>query len=787
LPGISIPTGGGLISDPEQPIISYPAIPVVKADPPAGGGTGSAGDNGVCIVESPHVRTIQQQAGVGGDIRSPASFSSSSSTTGLLLDSHLNRQYGSFIQHQSQSSIEESIPQSSEITAVCKGEQFAIASIPHSRRGEYGDGLVEPSGDFGRLPVKPGNFRESPPKIQYKHRHRPLFIKDKSSDPSVLFSESDKVRRPRNGKNRKRSPCSMDGYDSFDSSSDSVVVEISRKVRRRGEHGSSCSPRLERTSVESTVKEIIDSEISRRESEVSADEGTVNEKEKFVSTAGESSIALIGHGENQEYKLDVPGQYLKGSNDEQNEQIIAHILKWIRKMDNKRKRGEALFSLLALASGLKSNIVKGLMEGLANSTLKNYKVGWNKFVDFLVEEEGHEKSFNNQEGIIAMYRELIDWLSLEENCASSEVRLFSCAVSFLLETIFNVKVQDNKSVALLRKKFSREHPQQPKFITVWDAGILIDYFRNFSRRFTEEEDEDKKFMKFLQGKVGLLLMFFGLLRPNEVLNLQPKDWQIEKDGIGFLTVNKSYQTQKVYVFIPRISMKAICPCTAMELLRDSNKKVWEECPFLFADIVKKIQLSRDNFRNRCLEQMQAAGIDTVKYSIYTTKKAAVEFLVRNKVAVEEINRAMHYKEKNTIAHNYAIQESAKQCAKLLAEATVNRKDDRSNLYLNIQLRKKSKKKGNQEIKKEEKGKGEVTVIPTSSITEGKGVETEGGSPSVPVAQAKSLKFKVPLRPKEPPDTLTRIGNVRAKAIAALPKGRSEESDPDLSSDWDLFN
>jgi hypothetical protein len=211
----------------------------------------------------------------------------------------------------------------------------------------------------------------------------------------------------------------------------------------------------------------------------------------------------------------------------------------------------------------------------------------------------------------------------------------------------------------------------------------------------------------------------------------------------------------------------------MELLRDLNRKMWDECPFLFADAVKQIQLSKSNFRNRCLEQMQAAGIDTVKYSIYTTKKVAVEFLVRNKVPVEEINRAMHYKEKNTIAHNYAIQESAKQCAKLLAEATMNRKEDRSNLYLNIPLRKKSKKKGNRGSKKGEKEK--------------EGVEMEGGSSSVPMAQTKSLKVEVPLRPKEPPDKLFKLGNVRAKAIAAIPEGRSEESNPDLSSDWDLFN
>jgi hypothetical protein len=46
---------------------------------------------------------------------------------------------------------------------------------------------------------------------------------------------------------------------------------------------------------------------------------------------------------------------------------------------------------------------------------------------------------------------------------------------------------------------------------VWDAGILLDYYRNIHEKFGSRREE----MMFVQQKVAALVMFLGLIRPKE--------------------------------------------------------------------------------------------------------------------------------------------------------------------------------------------------------------------------------------------------------------------------------
>jgi phosphopantetheinyl transferase (holo-ACP synthase) len=69
------------------------------------------------------------------------------------------------------------------------------------------------------------------------------------------------------------------------------------------------------------------------------------------------------------------------------------------------------------------------------------------------------------------------------------------------------------------------------------------------------------------------------------------------------------------------------------------------------------------------KEMSKMGINSVRFTAYSIKHSAVSFLVKKGMSVEEIERAMHYKQKNsTIMTNYAVKEATKKASLMLASA-----------------------------------------------------------------------------------------------------------------------
>jgi hypothetical protein len=59
-------------------------------------------------------------------------------------------------------------------------------------------------------------------------------------------------------------------------------------------------------------------------------------------------------------------------------------------------------------------------------------------------------------------------------------------------------------------------------------------------------------------------------------------------------------------------------------------------------------------------EMGKMGIDAVRFTAYSIKHAAVTFLVEHGLSVDEVEKAMHYKQKNnTITNHYAVRETSK--------------------------------------------------------------------------------------------------------------------------------
>jgi hypothetical protein len=104
------------------------------------------------------------------------------------------------------------------------------------------------------------------------------------------------------------------------------------------------------------------------------------------------------------------------------------------------------------------------------------------------------------------------------------------------------------------------------------------------------------------------------------------------------------------------------------------------------------------------------GINTKDFSVYSIKHAAVSFLVRKKFSIEDIEKAMHFKQKkNTITNHYGIKDSIKRVGVILASAVHEPDSQEQNISENIV-------KADPEVKKAESNV-ELIKIPNTGIWE----------------------------------------------------------------------
>jgi hypothetical protein len=344
------------------------------------------------------------------------------------------------------------------------------------------------------------------------------------------------------------------------------------------------------------------------------------------------------------------------------------------------KRGLLLYARLAEWNSWSEQIWRDSWSRLGLNTIRAYARGWAELANFLAEEGGREEAFWNNDGMIRMFCDFLSWCMHsppDEEDSKSVTRipasLFNTmysANSTMLSSIFSAPLASNNIVISLKKCMNKMAKKGPKYETMWDACVLLDYFRNnpLPREVPPLVAEVKDFMKRLQGKVACLVMFFAGLRPCELLSIDLK-WIVEDNGIIFSAKSKSIGGCIRTYWLPIIEEEAICPVKVMERLRQINLSVWRECNILFADLDNNKPVSQDKLRVRMREVMNAAGIAD-KYGVYTCKHAAVSFLLSEGFPVQLIEEVIHYRKRDSIVTNhYGSSVAIKQAAKLLAKAT----------------------------------------------------------------------------------------------------------------------
>jgi hypothetical protein len=194
---------------------------------------------------------------------------------------------------------------------------------------------------------------------------------------------------------------------------------------------------------------------------------------------------------------------------------------------------------------------------------------------------------------------------------------------------------------------------------------------------------------FFLVKTTILVGFFGLTRFMELVQIRIDEGCIirEKDGGYLMFKPKSSVNKDALVFVPSIPDKRICPWAVIEKLMEFNELLVKvpsfkskssnfsstllliSPHFLFLNPNSGGKLDSRFLTIKIKNKMGKMGIDSVRFTAYSTKHAVVTFLVDKGLSVDEIEKAMHYKQKNnTITNHYAVKSAVKKASMLLASA-----------------------------------------------------------------------------------------------------------------------
>jgi integrase len=258
------------------------------------------------------------------------------------------------------------------------------------------------------------------------------------------------------------------------------------------------------------------------------------------------------------------------------------------------------------------------------------------------------------------------------------------SASQLLRAVFEIDVTQSSRLKLLMKGFSRDHPKKAKYMTMWDPGVLLDYYRGLEiptfEKLAQVRSEDtreskivwEEYYRWIRRKVIFLTGFYGMLRPCEIASLSLEQFNLNERGLIVNMHVKSDQLELTPVFFPRIEDHRICPVAAVELLRSLNAIILNPPPvFLLVSLITFSQFSVSQVRHEINNGFTEMGIPIAVYGPYTIKHAAASYLVSHGVRREEIEQAMHYKnarKNDMLTRHYAVTATLQRLGLLLAKA-----------------------------------------------------------------------------------------------------------------------
>jgi hypothetical protein len=490
-------------------------------------------------------------------------------------------QYNRGIQYQQESSGLIPLSGPSPPSQQNRTNEFNTDSSAHTGSREQDNRFTQPPGIERGLPGKEMYSVACLREAKLPPQRRSLRKSKQQNFAHLLLLERGKTRKKRqkerersesssspsrSDKARKRVSHKLVQDEPIDSSSHSSDFKEPKKVQRGRRKRRSHSSGLERSTVECVTKKAKRGESDSRTSRESPHKRKSHEQ-KRIKTSSRKHVSS-----STEIKP-IPSKLTK-SNEDINQIVLYRNESDAKRSKNLQKKVEFLIDYrstkeagkiwadeLFKAFGIKEDVYTNYYKSLSRSTFLNYQFGWGLFLNFVYDDNCCE--YINKDDCQIVYNNFLSWMSeLSEesgipedgdidnqsmsvtlpnpkalkNIKPSSFGGVKAAVSWLFKLLFKVDVAKDFGAKALSKSFLRTYPPRAKYKNgVWDASIVINYYRNYTESFSDLSYDDKVFslQEFFLVKTTILLSFFSLSRPRELVQIRTDaDRMIREDDDG---------------------------------------------------------------------------------------------------------------------------------------------------------------------------------------------------------------------------------------------------------------
>jgi hypothetical protein len=230
------------------------------------------------------------------------------------------------------------------------------------------------------------------------------------------------------------------------------------------------------------------------------------------------------------------------------------------------------------------------LEGFGNK--RGVACAWGTFAEYLELEDEACDLLDTKQNRVLVFLDFFQWLQTEGPIMESEdeikplapatVKTYKSSVASLFRCIWKEDVAADPS---------RNHPSSPKYFDIWDAQLILDFYRN-----SKPPKEVKEGTRYIWQRAAVSVLFFGVLRIKELVTLDWRKGKKQEDGLMLQVVTKSDNDHFVPLFIPKLGGENsdICPVAALEALAQSALAVAnpEDIGAIFTDYLRNRVLSQ---------------------------------------------------------------------------------------------------------------------------------------------------------------------------------------------------
>lgn len=285
-----------------------------------------------------------------------------------------------------------------------------------------------------------------------------------------------------------------------------------------------------------------------------------------------------------------------------------------------------------------------ILSSLTDNSYKQYETCFKKWWYFCVKMKlsPYDGSINN---VLKFLTEVF-----QSGAASGSVNCYRSAVSLLV----GPEMAENITMKRFFRGLRKIDPPQPKYDTIWDPKIVLDYLSGLSsNEDLSIKDLSEKLVCLLALITGHRMQTLSLIR---IENIEKEDELIQikiSDPIKTSGLNR----KQPLLILPYFSEnKKLCVASALECYIQRTNNNRNNIKFLFISLKKPFKAVTTQTLSRWTKEiLKKSGLNTSIFTAHSTRHASTSAAKRNGVDIDNIRKTASWTEKsNTFANFYNL-------------------------------------------------------------------------------------------------------------------------------------